>query len=586
MSFLKKIVSLLLIISLLPLPLFAQDMPAPDVEISDVAAMASDIQWYISNAAGMTIEKSFPLRAIRSKNALAVRRVPASQLPGELRKYYSEPWKITLSILYEEGKRVKTQWVFRDELGLTLFVASIGDSGAGFIEWYNDQGLIVEEQRLDSDGSGFFISYTYKGNVLLKAEAHLVAAVPEKIPAGKSESEDGKTTDNEEASNSETEIKTNIEGKTSNIDGKSPNNNIGGKSSNINGKSSSNNIEGKSSNNNNNIEGKSSAIIAEKSSTIAGKTSANKNKKENFIKDAINDPASGEKIKDAAESALDDDLIPDLENDSKILEELKKGTNEFLGETDSSKNTLKTPSEVMRDTGEAKKEPPEPEVKKPVIKASVAAKNPATEAPIPDFFVTRSGREGPVAWTDSYRYTRSQSLRLIERRFSDLETAQGQNIKLTSTRQLANFPRTMPIKIDHEGDDIQANAAPIDAEFLNDVMFNQPAKITYKTDSKRRILSEIHTDENGEIVGEMVYEWVGDRLGAIEWKSKNDLRRIEYAYTSRGDRISEKDYRNGELERTLIVKGNQEHETLYKNSKEIMRAVWEDGRKISELRVR
>ncbi|MDR2803780.1 MAG: hypothetical protein LBB22_05785, partial [Treponema sp.] len=121
-------------------------------------AAAGEVEWYISNPAGMALERAMPLRALREKNALAVREVKPEDVPGEIRKYYSEPWRISCSILYEDGKRVKTQWVFRDQMQVALFVAAISDNGAGFIEWYDDQGLLVEEQRLDADGSGYFIS--------------------------------------------------------------------------------------------------------------------------------------------------------------------------------------------------------------------------------------------------------------------------------------------------------------------------------------------------------------------------------------------------------------------------------------------
>jgi hypothetical protein len=134
-------------------------------------------EWYISNPAGMALERVTRLRALREKNALAVREVRPEDVPREIRKYYSAPWRITCSILYEDGNRIKTQWVFRDQAQTALFAAAISDNGAGFIEWYDDHGFLVEEQRLDADGSGYFISYTYKDGILLKADGRLVDAV-------------------------------------------------------------------------------------------------------------------------------------------------------------------------------------------------------------------------------------------------------------------------------------------------------------------------------------------------------------------------------------------------------------------------
>jgi hypothetical protein len=139
---------------------------------------ADDAEWYISNPAGMALERVTRLRALREKNALAVREVRPEDVPREIRKYYSAPWRITCSILYEDGKRIKTQWVYRDQAQMALFAAAISDNGSGFIEWYDDHGYLVEEQRLDADGSGYFIAYTYTDGVLLKADGRFVDAVP------------------------------------------------------------------------------------------------------------------------------------------------------------------------------------------------------------------------------------------------------------------------------------------------------------------------------------------------------------------------------------------------------------------------
>jgi len=50
--------------------------------------------------------------------------------------------------------------------------------------------------------------------------------------------------------------------------------------------------------------------------------------------------------------------------------------------------------------------------------------------------------------------------------------------------------------------------------------------------------------------------------------------------------ISEKNLKNGVLERVVLIDGETEIEELYMNNAVVLRAVWEDGRKISETRVR
>ncbi|MDR1257101.1 MAG: hypothetical protein LBJ86_05085, partial [Spirochaetaceae bacterium] len=129
--------------------------------------------------------------ALRGKNALEVREVRPEDVPREIRKYYSAPWRIACSILYEDGKRIKTQWVFRDQAQMALFAAAISDNGTGFIEWYDDHGYIVEEQRLNADGSGYFVSYTYKDSFLLKAEGRFVDAVPAPVSGEDDSAETG-----------------------------------------------------------------------------------------------------------------------------------------------------------------------------------------------------------------------------------------------------------------------------------------------------------------------------------------------------------------------------------------------------------
>ena len=141
------------------------------VVFTSSAPSAPEAEWYVSNGSGMALEKTFKTRALHEKHALQVMFVGVYALPRELRRFHSAAWRIECRILYEEGKRVRTQWSFWDSGDIVYFVASISNDGAGFIEWYNDKGLIVEEQRLDADGSGYFISYTYKDSFLLQARS-------------------------------------------------------------------------------------------------------------------------------------------------------------------------------------------------------------------------------------------------------------------------------------------------------------------------------------------------------------------------------------------------------------------------------
>jgi hypothetical protein len=59
----------------------------------------------------------------------------------------------------------------------------------------------------------------------------------------------------------------------------------------------------------------------------------------------------------------------------------------------------------------------------------------------------------------------------------------------------------------------------------------------------------------------------------------------EYEYDSNSNVILERNFRNGVLERVVRTEGNREIEELYLNNFIVLRAVYEDGRKISETRV-
>jgi len=60
----------------------------------------------------------------------------------------------------------------------------------------------------------------------------------------------------------------------------------------------------------------------------------------------------------------------------------------------------------------------------------------------------------------------------------------------------------------------------------------------------------------------------------------------EYDYDGSGNRIAQRDYRNGVMERHIVIDGDNETEELYLNGIVVLRAYWENGRKISEERVR
>ncbi|GHT82593.1 hypothetical protein FACS1894137_01790 [Spirochaetia bacterium] len=182
-----------------------------------------------------------------------------------------------------------------------------------------------------------------------------------------------------------------------------------------------------------------------------------------------------------------------------------------------------------------------------------------------------------LLWTDYYRYTRSYALRSVERRyFSSPEPGQE-----------AAFFRSPPLITGiGAADEFVKPGSVFSSEFFEDVLISSGDRILYNTDARGRVQSEIRRDENDEVLGEVINTWSGNRLASVRWKSDTGERLIEYEYNSDGDRIFERDFRDGVLERTVRRDGDREVEELHMNGAVVLRAVWEEGRKISEERLR
>jgi hypothetical protein len=181
-------------------------------------------------------------------------------------------------------------------------------------------------------------------------------------------------------------------------------------------------------------------------------------------------------------------------------------------------------------------------------------------------------------WTDYYRYNRSSALRGVERQFH--RSPPGENPEPA----LIRFPQLI-LGIWGENEFVQPGSV-FNSEFFEDVIINSGDRILYTTDDRGRILSEVRRDEKDQVLGEVHNTWSGDRLTSVLWSSGDEDRLVEYEYNSQGDRVFERNFRNGTLERTVRQEGEREVEELYMNGTVMLRAIWENGRKISEERVR
>jgi hypothetical protein len=178
-------------------------------------------------------------------------------------------------------------------------------------------------------------------------------------------------------------------------------------------------------------------------------------------------------------------------------------------------------------------------------------------------------------YTDNYRYNRSYSLRNVERIFHE-------SVGIEPVRLV--FPGRV-LDVTREKDFIKEKLI-FTSDFLDIQQASSGERMVFDTDSKGRVLGETLYNSKNEVVWTVKNTWVGDRIVVILKIEGGEERRIEYDYDGSGNRIAERDLRNGILERQVLINGAKETEELYLNGAVVLRAFWEDGRKISEERIR
>jgi YD repeat-containing protein len=93
-------------------------------------------------------------------------------------------------------------------------------------------------------------------------------------------------------------------------------------------------------------------------------------------------------------------------------------------------------------------------------------------------------------------------------------------------------------------------------------------------------------DDEDNVIWIIENIWVGDRIVRILKTEGSDEWLTEYEYDGAGNRVVQRDIHNGVLERLIHSEGEKETEELYLNGIVVLRAYWENGRKIHEERVR
>ncbi|MCL2765376.1 MAG: hypothetical protein FWD40_08890 [Treponema sp.] len=181
-------------------------------------------------------------------------------------------------------------------------------------------------------------------------------------------------------------------------------------------------------------------------------------------------------------------------------------------------------------------------------------------------------------YTDNYRYNRSLTLRAIERIFyKDMQYETDDNIlKITFPRRIMNAANDM---------DFISERLNLYPSFFGDIFIKNYFRMVFETDDRSRVLSQTLYDDEDEIIWIISNTWVNDRIASTVKKEGDSVLLAEFQYDSSGERILERNSRDGEVERIVRKEGDTEIEDLYMNNVVVLRAVWEDGKKVSETRM-
>jgi YD repeat-containing protein len=178
-------------------------------------------------------------------------------------------------------------------------------------------------------------------------------------------------------------------------------------------------------------------------------------------------------------------------------------------------------------------------------------------------------------YTDSYRYNRSFSLRHVERLYHG-ET-EPEPVRLT-------FPsRVLEAAKDQN---FLTERLYLSSEFFGASSAGEGFRMVFETDGKGRILTQSLLNSEDEELWVIINTWSGDRIISTKKTEDEDEKLTEYEYDGEGNRLVQRDIHNGEMERVVYTDGARETEELYMNGVMVMKAYWENGRKISEERVR
>jgi hypothetical protein len=219
--------------------------------------------------------------------------------------------------------------------------------------------------------------------------------------------------------------------------------------------------------------------------------------------------------------------------------------------------------------------------------------------------------DGELLWTDGYRYTRTYKLRGMERKYAGKkvpeknlsafpgeslsdenpseENSSGKELSEERAAEKSTAEATRLLRFPPRGSAFISPDSPYDYRLrtgaLRDVFRMEGVTVRYSTDEQGRVIYEEHLDGDGKQIASLSNEWSGERLLSVTWNAGDAAGKVELDYTQSGEAGGERNYRNGVLERKVTRDGSREIEELYRDGRPILRAVWENGRKITEERL-
>ncbi len=255
-----------------------------------------------------------------------------------------------------------------------------------------------------------------------------------------------------------------------------------------------------------------------------------------------------------------------------------------------------------------------PEAPKP-SKASEQAVVPAVESAVPPMEV--------LVWTDSYLYDRAGAIRKVDRMLAPMTENNEKPEKEEKVNQGGMSVRTrlgLPVNLEARSPDGSAlrilydgtgrtarTVRLVDGKESSSVqvVYAGSGRSAYVTktieprsglaietshDERGRVLVETRSDKSGKTLERKLTTWADaeglrDRIAAVTLIAGGVERKTEYAYDKKGNRVAEKEYRNGILERSIIKEGRLEKEELFRNGKKVLSSVYENGVKKKDRRI-